>query len=105
MKVVHILRAENGELVFTGSRVSDSITYTPAQAVAILKKFPSLVVTVPITSTSAEELLQRWRAQDDTEPPTVLDKLKAAYLNQSGDMLFLPREVVGQLIEELSHAT
>lgn len=71
----------------------------------ILKKFPSLVVTVPSTSTSAEELLQRWRAQDDTEPPTVLDKLKAAYLNQSGDMLFIPREIVGQLIEELSHAT
>lgn len=105
MKVVHILRVESGDLVFTGSRVSDSLTYTPAQAISILKKFPSLVVTVPITSTSAEELVQRWRSQDDTEPPTPLDKLKAAYLNQSGDMLFLPREVVGQLIEELSHAT
>lgn len=101
MKVVHILRVENGELVFVGSRVSDSMSYTPAQAVAILKKFPTLVITVPITHTSVKELQQRWFAQDGEEVPTALDKLKAAYLNQSSDMLFLPREVVGQLIEEM----
>ena len=93
-RVVHIIKCIDGQLTICGSRVSDSLTYTPAQAVAILKRFPSLVVTVPITSTSAEELYRRWESGDVTEEPTTIDKLKAAYLNQTGDMLFIPRELV-----------
>lgn len=105
MQVVHILRVVDGQLTFKGSRVSNSLSYTPAQAVAILKKFPTLVITVPITRTSAKELQQRWFAQDGNDAPTALDVLKAAYLNQTGDMLFLPREVIAQLIEEMTNAT
>ena len=99
-KVVHIIRVVEGKLAIVASRVSDSLTYTPAQAVAILKRFPSLVVTVPITRTSAEELYRRWESGDVTEEPTTIDKLKEAYLNQPGDILFISRELVAQLIED-----
>jgi hypothetical protein len=78
-KVVHVVKIEDGQLVITASRVSDGLTYTPTQAVAILKKFPSLVVTVPITRTSAEELYRRWESGDVAEEPTTIDKLKDAY--------------------------
>ena len=100
LRVVHVVKAEKGELVISASRVSDGLTYTPAQAVQILKRFPSLTVTVPITRTSAEELFQRWESGDVTEEPTVLHKLAEAFLNQSGDMIFVPRQLVSQLIEE-----
>lgn len=100
LRVVHIVKAEESKLVVNASRVSDGLTYTPAQAVAILKRFPSLTVAVPITRTSAEELFQRWESGDVTEEPTALDKLAEAFLNQSGDMIFIPRELVSRLIEE-----
>lgn len=99
-KVVHVIKVIDGQLSISGSRVSDSLTYTAAQAVAILKRFPSLVVTVPITRTSAEELYRRWESGNVTEEPTAMDKLKTAYLTQSCDMIFIPREVVAQLIED-----
>ena len=103
MRVVHIVAVESGEIVFRGSKVNDAIAYTPAQAVQVLRQFPHLVLSVPITSTSAKELLSRWQSGNDSEPASLRQQLMDAYLNQSGEMLLLPRELVANVIDSMEH--
>lgn len=101
---VYHVHLEAGKLqAWPHTQVVDEIfTVTPEMAVNALKNHNVEYLYVPIRDGVIEELRRRWAGDlPSTTLPNAVAKLKELYLNQRGDILFVPRNVVADIIEQM----
>lgn len=101
---VYHVHLEEGRLqAWPHTQVVDEIfTVTPEMAVRALKDHNVEFLYVPIRDGAIEELKRRWAGElPSTTLPNAVAKLKELYLNQRGDVIFVPRDVVSDIIEQM----
>lgn len=83
--------------------VEEVFTVTPEMAVNALRNFNVGYLFVPIRDGVIDELTRRWEGKIPSgNLPGAVAQLRELYLNQAGDLIFVPRQVVSALIEQLS---
>lgn len=77
-------------------------TVTPEMAVNALRNCNVAHLYVPIENGVIEELKKRWLGKMPSSTlPGAVAQLRELYLNQQGDLIFVPRHVVADIIDHL----
>ncbi|TXH46234.1 MAG: winged helix family transcriptional regulator [Desulfurellales bacterium] len=103
--VYHVSVDESGRLqAKPHTQVVDELfSVTPEMAVMALRKHDVQYLFVPIRDGVIDELTRRWEGKISSgNLPGAVAQLRDNYLNQAGDLIFVPRTVVADLIEHLA---
>lgn len=101
--VYHVCVEEDELQIKPHPQVVDVIfTVTPEMAVNALRNHNVGYLYVPMQNGTIEELKRRWAGKvPSVNLPNAVAALREAYLNQQGDLIFVPRSVVADMIERM----